>query len=153
MERHEKLVKDYFVKNGIIFQQSITSARFIKGKWFAQRNDIFSAFDFMIAVNGDKFILIQVTSNTNSTNRKSKIIDNFINKVETLYNDCNYNIYLLLYKKKSNRIVWKLIKASRITINWFKWETINDWCKLEEVFTPLNLYEKKINKNIKIKWE
>ena len=140
MERHEKLVKDYFVKNGIIFQQSITSARFIRGKWFAQRNDIFSVFDFMIAANGDNFILIQVTSDTNSTNRKSKIIDNFVNPVDKKYKYFKYEVYLLLYKKIKNRIKWKLIKLKYLIKDWIEWKEVNkEWTDLDDLFKLIKL--------------
>ncbi|MGC8649323.1 MAG: hypothetical protein ACP5UN_03870 [Candidatus Micrarchaeia archaeon] len=135
MERHEKLVANIFKKNNILYQQAITSSKFIKGKWISNRNDIFSVFDFMILLH-NCVIFIQVTDDHHVSIKKDKIQTEFINKLEKKI-DKQFNVYIITYKKKKNRIIWKIIKY----VNDDLWVDVilykNTWYTLDNIISYL----------------
>ena len=108
MEKHERLVAKAFKENNIIYQQAITSSRFINKRFFSNRNDIFGVFDFII-LNHNRIIFFQVTSLPNVSHKKNKIQTEFLNKLEK-DKQREFDIYIITYKKEKGKILWKMIK-------------------------------------------
>lgn len=63
-------------ERGYTTARAMSSARIIGGKYIANYNDFFNAFD-LIAVKNNEVRFIQVTSGTQLSSHKKKVKDNF----------------------------------------------------------------------------
>jgi hypothetical protein len=85
----------------------------------------------------NRIFLIQVTSASNISARKEKVINNFVSKLKYKPEDINISIYVIGYKKVGNRIKWKYCEFNSNKNNWID----SDWYILSDLMRKINIVE------------